>query len=147
MVIVMNYIELFFAFVIGFFLCFLLVKGIKCTVCQKDTENCRNCENKDCNRIYSFLYNEFLLFLTPLFILIVLFLYSLKINSNLLALLFLCLILSIIFMENTLKRRKFPNAAFDILIVKFFERSSYILLALGFIIGILYTAKQLQLIK
>ena len=90
-------------------------------------------------------YQESVLSL-PILILVILLIYSLTTIDTLLVLLAISFLLPTIFMEKILQRNKLSIAAIDILTVRFFERSSYILFAFGCIIGILFAVQRVGLI-
>lgn len=92
------------------------------------------------------LYQESVLFL-PIVVLVSLLIYSFLTIDTLLVLLAISFLLPTIFMEKILQRnRVLTTASIDILTVRFFERSSYILFAFGCIIGILFAVQKIGLI-
>ena len=82
----------------------------------------------------------------PILVPMSLLIYSVVTSNALLVLLAISFLLPTIFMERILQGYKSSSASIDILTVRLFERSSYILFAFGCIIGIIFTLNRVGLI-
>lgn len=113
----------------------------------KTLDYIKECKNKSKWNIFLnslLLFQEFVSL--PILVLISLLVYSVVTTNSLIILIAISFLLPTIFMEKILQGYKSSSASFDILTARFFERSSYILLTFGCIIGIIFTLNRVGLI-